>query len=158
MAGFPGIMDYTEEVKPEPVLGWFGEHKKLEKDTHQLRADADAGDEGPNGPGGVEAPEVLAARKRRERLAAALSKPSTDQLRRSFEEFDLNSDGKLDISEVKVLLKAGKPSMKDREIEAIFKKVDKNCDRCISFNELVSWVFSSEDSSEIAKVFHKKPR
>jgi Ca2+-binding EF-hand superfamily protein len=37
----------------------------------------------------------------------------------------LNSDGKLDISEVKVLLKAGKPSMKDREIEAIFKKVDK---------------------------------
>ena len=36
-----------------------------------------------------------------------------------------NLDGKLDISEVKVLLKAGKPSMKDREIEAIFKKVDK---------------------------------
>ena len=34
----------------------------------------------------------------------------------------------------------------------------RNCDRCISFNELVSWVFSSEDRSEIAKVFHKKPR
>jgi len=29
MAGFPGIMDYSEEVKPEPVLGWFGEHTKL---------------------------------------------------------------------------------------------------------------------------------
>eukprot|EP00435_Cladocopium_sp_Y103_P008065 s3055_g2.t1 len=117
-------MDYSEEVKPEPVLGWFGEHKKLEKDTHHLRAEAQT-DEDKSKDDTLETPELLAARKRRERLAAALSKPSTDQLRRSFEEFDLNSDGKLDISEVKVLLKAGKPSMKDREIEAIFKKVDK---------------------------------
>lgn len=73
-----------------------------------------------------ETPEVVAARLRRERLAAALSKPNTDQLRRSFAAFDLNSDGELDLSEVKKLLRAGKPSMKDNEIETIFKKVDKN--------------------------------
>ena len=72
-----------------------------------------------------ETPEVVAARIRRERLAAALSKPNTDQLRRSFAAFDLNSDGELDLSEVKKLLRAGKPSMKDNEIETIFKKVDK---------------------------------
>ena len=47
------------------------------------------------------------------------------QISAAAQDFDLNSDGKLDISEVKVLLKAGKPSMKDREIEAILKKVDK---------------------------------
>ena len=72
-----------------------------------------------------ETPEVIAARLRRERLAAALSKPSTDQLRRSFAAFDLNADGELDLSEVKKLLRAGNPSMKDNEIETIFKKVDK---------------------------------
>ena len=81
-----------------------------------------------------ETPEVIAARLRRERLAAALSKPSTDQLRRSFAAFDLNADGELDLSEVKKLLRAGKPSMKDNEIETIFKKVDKKLGGHLSKN------------------------
>ena len=54
-----------------------------EKDTHQLRAEAPSEDSSKDD--SFETPEVLALRKRRERLAAALSKPSTDQLRRSFE-------------------------------------------------------------------------
>ncbi len=97
-------------------------NRSKETDTRQLQEDhpmeVPAMDE-------EETPEVIAAPLRRERLAAALSKPSTDQLRRSFAAFDLNADGELDLSEVKKLLRAGNPSMKDNEIETIFKKVDK---------------------------------
>jgi len=37
----------------------------------------------------LENPEVIAARERRQRIAMALNKPSTDQLRRTFADFDL---------------------------------------------------------------------
>eukprot|EP00434_Breviolum_minutum_P007672 symbB.v1.2.006765.t1/scaffold369.1/size218568/3 len=145
----PSLFDKPVEVKKEPVLGWFGEHQQLEMDTRDLREDQrDEPDAEKKEETALENPEVIAARERRQRIAMALNKPSTDQLRRTFADFDLNSDGKLDISEVKRLLKAGKPTMTESEIEFIFKKVDKNCDSRISFNELVSWVFSSDGPSE----------
>ena len=147
-------MDYATEEKKEPVLGWFGEHKQLETDTRQLKEDHPM--EVPAMDDEDETPEVVAARIRRERLAAALSKPNTDQLRRSFAAFDLNSDGELDLSEVKKLLRAGKPSMKDNEIETIFKKVDKNHNNRISFSELVSWVFSGNPNDSEKVPFHKR--
>jgi hypothetical protein len=68
---------------PWPPCGLGGPWPQ-EKDTHQLRAEAQS-EEDPSKDDSFEPPEVLALRKRRERLAAALSKPSTDQLRRSFE-------------------------------------------------------------------------
>eukprot|EP00434_Breviolum_minutum_P000201 symbB.v1.2.000170.t1/scaffold9.1/size550961/26 len=144
-------VDYATEEKKEPVLGWFGEHKQLETDTRQLKEDHPM--EVPAMDDEDETPEVVAARIRRERLAAALGKPNTDQLRRSFAAFDLNSDGELDLSEVKKLLRAGKPSMKDNEIETIFKKVDKNHNNRISFSELVSWVFSGNPNDSEKNAF-----
>ena len=48
-----------------------------------------------------ENPEQTAAKLRKQRIALALKKPSTDQLRRCFGDFDLNSDGKLDLDEVR---------------------------------------------------------
>lgn len=104
------------------IINWF-QWRSKETDTRQLKEDHPM--EVPAMDDEDETPEVVAARIRRERLAAALCKPNTDQLRRSFAAFDLNSDGELDLSEVKKLLRAGKPSMKDNEIETIFKKVDK---------------------------------
>ncbi|CAJ1458990.1 unnamed protein product [Effrenium voratum] len=140
MGGLPESMCYTSVEKKEPVLGWFGEHAKLEKETHELRAEgADERKE--------DSPELTAARQRRQRVLAALKKPSTDQLRRRFTQFDVNSDGKLDRSEVKLLLRQGQPSMTDHEMEVLFKKLDRNSDARVSFNELVSWVFSSEGPS-----------
>lgn len=120
-AGVPESMCYTSERKKEPVLGWFGEHKKLEKETHELRADSAEPEEEKK----EENPELTAARQRKQRIAAALNKPRTDELRRRFWEYDMNSDGKLDIDEVKRLLRAGKPTMSNGDIEAIFKRVDK---------------------------------
>ncbi|CAE7728669.1 CML30, partial [Symbiodinium pilosum] len=82
-------------------------------------------------------------------------KPTTDQLRRRFTEFDLNSDGTLDKSEVRRLLRQGRPGISDVDVAAVFKQLDKNGDGRVSFNELVAWVFSAEgpDSEESERLF-----
>mmetsp|Transcript_592 Transcript_592/g.1600 ORF Transcript_592/g.1600 Transcript_592/m.1600 type:complete len:178 (-) Transcript_592:13-546(-) len=146
-SGLPESMCYaSEEAKPEPVLGWYGAHDKLEKDIHELREEeeAEAPPEEDEEEKKDEAPEVVQARQRKQRILTALKKPTTDQLRRRFTEFDLNSDGTLDKSEVRRLLRQGRPGTKDSEVDEIFKQLDRNSDGRVSFNELVAWVFSAE--------------
>lgn len=134
MDGVPESMCYTSDERKEPVLGWFGEHEKLQTDTRVMKAEGEAEkiDERSEVSRTVslgEPPELAAARQRKQRIAAALNRPNTDDLRRSFEKFDKNSDGKLDLGEVKRLLRAGNPKMGAADIETIFHKVDTTLDR-----------------------------
>ncbi|CAE7687149.1 CML16 [Symbiodinium sp. CCMP2592] len=163
--GVPESMCYgTEEAKKEPVLGWYGSHDQLEKDTRELRSDGGAETAEPavseEEDKKDESPEALAARQRKQRILTALKKPTTDQLRRRFTEFDLNSDGTLDKSEVRRLVRQGRPKTSEGEVEEIFKQLDKNGDGRVSFNELVAWVFSAEgpDAEESERLFSDRQK
>eukprot|EP00299_Pterocystis_sp_00344_P013448 c6592_g1_i1.p1 GENE.c6592_g1_i1~~c6592_g1_i1.p1 ORF type:complete len:176 (-),score=41.90 c6592_g1_i1:39-566(-) len=64
-----------------------------------------------------------------------MQRDDTNELRRAFEVFDKNGDGKISASEVKeVFIDIGHP-MTNEEIDFLFKTIDENGDGFISFDE-----------------------
>lgn len=65
------------------------------------------------------------------------------KIKAKFKAFDTNGDGMLDVDELAVLLKKGKPDMTHREIKTLFAQVDKNGDGRIEFEEFVDYIYSA---------------
>ena len=68
-----------------------------------------------------------------------LSDAKRQELREIFDHFDLNRNGKLEISEFRELLIALGGSLTPGEAEAGFDAIDDNNDGVISWSEFVAW-------------------
>eukprot|EP00927_Polykrikos_kofoidii_P080139 TRINITY_DN7700_c1_g1_i2.p1 TRINITY_DN7700_c1_g1~~TRINITY_DN7700_c1_g1_i2.p1 ORF type:complete len:255 (+),score=50.50 TRINITY_DN7700_c1_g1_i2:83-766(+) len=64
---------------------------------------------------------------------------------------DRNGDGRLDMWELKRLLRKGRPDITNREAELLFRRVDKNRDGFVDFNEFVDYCFSGGYQMAIKK-------
>lgn len=65
----------------------------------------------------------------------------TARLKSEFRRLDANGDGTLDARELGGLLRAGDPQLSDREIQILFKQVDRDGNGRIDFCEFVDYIF-----------------
>eukprot|EP00415_Alexandrium_ostenfeldii_P002596 UN2596 len=83
-----------------------------------------------------------------EEAKANLRPPSkADKIKRRFREIDRNRDGTLQFDELKKLLTAGGAiEMSDREVRALFDRLDEDRSGFISFDEFVDYLYPPERS------------
>lgn len=71
-------------------------------------------------------------------------------MKERFRQLDASGDGYLDLTELTVLLRKGRADISEREVAALFSKIDTNGDGKVSFEEFVDYVFSVELSAKRA--------
>lgn len=75
------------------------------------------------------------------------SQNRVEEMKERFRQLDTSGDGLLDVQELAALLRKGRQDMTDREVVALFNRIDINHDGKVSFEEFVDYVFSVELSA-----------
>jgi len=65
------------------------------------------------------------------------------ELQKRFAEYDKSGDRKLDFKEMKTLLLQGNPDLEDKAMRALYKRVDKNNDGSVDFDEFVAYLYNA---------------
>eukprot|EP00794_Sanderia_malayensis_P017723 gene17723-19495_t len=77
--------------------------------------------------------------------AHALSQTQRQELTRAFTLFDYDKDGVISISDMKIVLKSLGHKFKDRELEDLIKKIDRNGNGRIELNEFLERMGAKEE-------------
>lgn len=65
------------------------------------------------------------------------------ELQKRFSEVDTSGDRKLDFNEMKTLLLKGNPDLEDKQLKALFKRVDKDNNGSVDFDEFVAYLYNA---------------
>lgn len=71
-------------------------------------------------------------------------------LGKKFAENDKSGDRKLDLNEMKSLLRQGNPDLEDKALSQLFKRIDKDGNGTVDFDEFVAYLYSSPPNYEKA--------
>lgn len=71
--------------------------------------------------------------------ADSLSKESIEEIRKEFEFFDRDGNGRIDLVEFIELLTVLAPKTKASKVEEAFRELDENDDGFIDFDEFLDW-------------------
>ncbi|CAE8706501.1 unnamed protein product, partial [Polarella glacialis] len=74
--------------------------------------------------------------------AAARRRKSVNGVKQEFAKLDANGDGVLSLQEMTVLLKKGNPELSDKDIETLFRRLDKDGSGLLAYSEFVDFIFS----------------
>ncbi|KAK8537028.1 hypothetical protein V6N13_041982 [Hibiscus sabdariffa] len=92
-----------------------------------------------------------------EALSTAAIIPNNDELKRVFDQFDVNKDGNISMKELRDVLKAMGSNYSEEELKRVMEDVDRDKDGHINFDEFSSfWSASSETgdaASELKEAF-----
>ena len=80
-----------------------------------------------SGSGSIEFPEFLSA------FSATFELPSSDELIRSFKQFDTNGDGVLTHDEIKKVMKASGQPCSDKAVREMIRAADKDNDGKVNY-------------------------
>lgn len=72
-----------------------------------------------------------------------LSTAKRMELGKRFSEHDKSGDRKLDFKEMKALLRQGNPDLEERALQALFKRIDKDNNGSVDFDEFVGYLYST---------------
>lgn len=64
-----------------------------------------------------------------------------------FKRHDVSGDGRLDLQELSTLLRRGDPSLKDSEVQRLFREIDANADGRIDFGEFCDYLFDQANAA-----------
>jgi len=72
------------------------------------------------------------------------------EMQKKFAAFDKSGDKKLDYPEMKALLLQGNPNLPEKQLKALYQRVDKNNDGSVDFDEFVDYLYGAKPAYEKA--------